>query len=114
MSGRRLLQRAAMERDGARLVAARRGQTAVEPPERRETACRHSVAKSVRGPAKRGRGLIEIVLQQPGFGEHRPRGELVVARQCGRAQGRAENLHGFGAAAAFERGPGTREECLQG
>src|SRR5439155_23792566 len=71
VSGGCLLQRAAVERDGARLIAARRGQTAVEPPERREAACRLSVAKSVLGPAKRGRGLIEIVLQQSVFGEYR-------------------------------------------
>ena len=109
-----VLQRAAVERDGARLIAARRGEAAVQPPERRQPAGGNRVAEGVGRPAERRRRLIEVVLQQPRLGERRADGELVFARQRRRAQRGRQQLRGFGAAAAFERGAGAREKRLQG
>ncbi len=109
-----VLQRAAVQRDGARLIAARRGEPAVQPPERREPRRGNRVAEGVRRPAERGRRLIEIVLQQPRFGERRADGELVFARQARGAKGGREQLRGFGTAAALERGACAREKRLQG
>ena len=78
-----VLQPSAVERDRARLIAARGGEPPVQAPERREPRGGNRVAERVRRSAERRRGLIEIVLQQPGFGERRPDGELVLARQAG-------------------------------
>ena len=78
-----LLQRAALQRDRARLIAAHVRQPPVQPPQRREAARRNGFAKRVGRPAERGGGLIEIVLKKPGLGEHRPQGQLVVASQRG-------------------------------
>ena len=75
----RLLQRAAVQRDRARLIAARRRQPAVQPPERRETTGRDGVAKRVGRPSKCSGRLIEVVLKQPRFGERRSDSELVLA-----------------------------------
>ena len=44
----RLLQRAAVQRDGARLFAARKRDASVQPPQRREPARRH-VSRKVSG-----------------------------------------------------------------
>ena len=85
----------------------------MQPPQRGEPARRNGVAKRVGRAAQRARGLVEIVLQQPRFGEHRADGELVVARQR-RAQRRREHLRRFGAAAALERRAGARQQRLQG
>jgi len=98
------LQRALVERDRARLVGARRRQAPVQPPQRRQAAGANRVAEGVGGASERGRGLIEIVLEQRRFGRHRSHGELFVARQRGRAQLRREQLRGLDAAASLERG----------
>ena len=83
-----LLQRAAVHGDRARLVAAGRGQPAVQPPQRRQPARRDGVAEGVGRAAERGRRLVEVVLQQPRLGERGADGELVVARQAARAERR--------------------------
>ena len=64
-----LLQRAAVHGDRARLIAAGRGEPAVQAPQRRQAARRDGVAERVGRTAERGRRLIEVVLQQPRFGE---------------------------------------------
>ena len=108
-----LLERAAVMRDGARLIAAGGGDAAVQPPERRQAAGWERLAERVGRPAERRAGLIEIVLQQPRLGQHRSHGELVVARQRRRAQRGCEHLRGVRPAAAIERGAGAREQRLQ-
>ena len=107
------LQRAAVQRDRARLIAARPGETAVQPPERGQPSGRNRFAEGVGRPAERGGRLIEIVLQQPCFGEHGPHGQLLVARQRGGANRRREHLRGLGTVAAFQRRSSPREKCLQ-
>ena len=111
--GFRVLQRAAVQGDGARLIAARRREAAVQPPERRQPAGGDGVAEGVGRAAERAGRLIEIVLQQPRFGQRRADGELVVARQRRRAQGGREQLRGFGAAAALERRAGARQSACR-
>ena len=102
-----LLQRAAVQRDGARLVAARRRQPSVQPPQRRQPDGRDGVAEGVGCASERGGRLVEIVLLQPRFGEHRAQRQLVVARER-RPERRREHLRGVGAVAALERGGGAR------
>ena len=109
----RLLEGADVMCDGARLIATRGRHAAVQPPERRQAAGRQGFAQRVGWPAERRGRLLEIVLEQPCLGEHRSHGDLVVARQRGRAQGRCEHLRSFRPAAAFERGAGAREQRLQ-
>ena len=88
-----LFQRAAVKRDRARLIAAGRGEAAVQTPERGEAAGA-TVSRNVSGVRPSAvAALIEVVLQQPRFGEHRPDGELVLAGQgddagAGRADAR--------------------------
>ena len=47
--GLRVLQRAAVQRDGARLIAARRREPAVQPPERGQAAADGTVSRKVSG-----------------------------------------------------------------
>ena len=108
-----LLEGAAVQRNRARLVAADVGQPPVQPPERREAARRHGFAEGIGRPAERRRGLLQIVLQQPGLRQHRPQSQLFVARQRGRSKDRGHDLRGLGATAAIERGAGTREHGLR-
>ena len=84
-----LLQRASVHRDGARLIATRGGEAPVQAPERGEPAGRHGVAEGVGRAAQRGGGLVEVVLQQRRFGEHRAHRQLFVARERGRPEQRA-------------------------
>ena len=65
-------QRPAVQRDGARLLAARRGDAPVQPPEVREQDGGDGFAQRVGRAAERGARLIDVVLQQPRFGEGRP------------------------------------------
>ena len=107
-----LLQGPAVKRDRAGLIALRRGQTAVEAPERRDPSGRNGFADRVRSTAERGGRLIEIVLQQPCLGEHRPKRELVVARQGRGTQCGGEHLGRICSASAFERRTCACEQCL--
>ena len=52
--GLRVLQRAPVQRDGARLIAARRRQAAVQPPQRRDAPGADGVAEGVGRAAERG------------------------------------------------------------
>ena len=97
-----LFQRAAVERDGARLVAARRGETAMQPPEIRENGRSDGFAQRVGRASERRAGLRQIVLQEPRFGQHGAKGELVGPRQRSGAQGLLQDLGGLGAAPALE------------
>ena len=95
VSGFRLLQRAAVQGDGARLIAARRRQAAVQTPERGEVAGRDRVAETVRRAAQGGSGLIEIILQQTRFGQRGADRQFGVARQRRRAKHGREHLRRF-------------------
>jgi len=65
-----VLQRAGMERDRARLFTAGVRDAPVQAPQCRELRIADRLAQRVGGTSKRGRGLGEIILEQPGFGEH--------------------------------------------
>ena len=109
-----LLQRAAVHRDRARLIAARRREPAVQPPQRRQVPRRNRVAKRIGRPSERARGLIEIVLQQRRFGEHRANRQLLVARKRRRPQRGREHLNGVVASSPFERRSRAHKQGLQG
>ena len=64
--------------------------------------------------AERRGGFVEIVLQQPGLGEHRANGELVIARQRRGAECRREDLSGRCSMSALERRSCPCEKCLDG
>jgi hypothetical protein len=98
-----VLQPSAVERDRTRLIAARRREPSVEAPECREASGGNRVAECVGRSAEGRRGLIEVVLQQPGFSKRRSDGELVFAWQPGRAESRCKQLCRFRTSAAFER-----------
>ena len=108
-----LLERAPLQRDGARLIAARRGEASVEPPEMRQRDRRDALANGVRGAAQRGAGLGQIVLQKPGFGEDDAHRQFVVPREGRRAQRLLQELNRLGAAATLERGLRSRHDPLQ-
>jgi hypothetical protein len=76
-----VLQRARVQGNGARLLTARKGDAALQPPHRRELRVGDGLSHRVRRPANRGGGLGEVVLQQPGFSERRADGELIIPRQ---------------------------------
>ena len=64
-----VFERARMQRDGTRLLATRVGDTAVQPPERRQTGVADRLTNAAgRTPLSRG-SLGEVVLHQPGFGQ---------------------------------------------
>ena len=77
----RLLQGAAEQRDGARLVGPKKRHAAMEPPQRREAHRFDALAQDIGRPAKRCAGLLEVILQEPRFGERGANRELVVAAQ---------------------------------
>jgi hypothetical protein len=73
----RLLERSAMQRDGARLFAAGVRDAAVQPPERREQHRRNRLADRVGRPAKGCAGLRDLALQQKRLGQRAPHDKLV-------------------------------------
>ena len=86
----------------------------MQAPQGREARCRDRVAKGVGRTTEHGRGLVDIVLQQPRLGERRADAELFIAREDGRTEKGREYLDGFRALTAFERGARAREQCVQG
>ena len=97
-----MFQGARVERDGARLFAACVRDPAMQPPQRREERIADRFAERVGRAAERRRGLGEVVLKEPCFGERRTQGDFVLARQGARTQHGREELDRVGAAPAFE------------
>ena len=97
-----VLQGARVQRDRARLFAARKRQAAVQAPERREARVGERLAHGVRRAAERRGGLAQVVLEQPGRGERRAHRGFVVFVQRAGAEQRRQQLRGFDAAAAIE------------
>ena len=102
-----------MQGDGARLIAAHRGDAAVQAPERGEPGGGDVVAEGVRCAAEHGAGLVEVVLEEPGLGQGAPDGEVLLTHEDGGPQQRREDLDGLGSAAAFDCAARTREQRLQ-
>ena len=86
----------------------------MQAPQRREPSGRDGFAEGVRRPAEDDRSLIEVILEQPRFGEQRAEREFVLARQGRGAQRRTEQLRRVGTATPLERRLGAREQRLQG
>ena len=107
-------QRPAVQRDPARLFAARRGHAAVQPPEVREQDGGDGFAEGVGRTAERGARLLDVVLQQPRLGEGGPDGQLVFAGDRGRAQGLREVLCGPCGVATLEGRLRARHDRLKG
>jgi hypothetical protein len=57
-----LFQRPTVQGDGARLITARCGEAAVQPPQRRQAAGGYFVAEGVGRTTERDSRLIEVVL----------------------------------------------------
>ena len=109
-----LLQRAVVQRDGARLLAAGEGDAAVQPPEIGVQDRRQVLADGVWRAAEDGSGLCKIALQEVRFSQHDADAEFVVARQRGRrAQQRREQFDRGGGLAALERGAGAGNHRLK-
>ena len=110
----RLLEGAAEQGDGARLVAAQRGEAAVEAPERRELRRRDPLAQHVGRAAEHRGGLRDVVAQQPRFGHRAADGQFVLAPKPRRVQRVRERVERLGASSALERGRGARHRRLKG
>jgi len=76
-----LFQRPSLEGDGARLIAARRREPAMQPPEVRKNGWSDRFTQRVRRASERRAGLGQVVLQQPRFGQDGTKRELVGPRQ---------------------------------
>ncbi len=87
-----MLERARMERNRPRLLAARERQPAMQPPQCGKLAIGNLVAERVGRTAERGGGLSQVILQQPGFGERRPNAQFVLFTQRSWPQNRRKNL----------------------
>ena len=86
MSELGMFERARVKRDGARLLAARERDTAVQPPQRRQARVRDAVLQRIWRSPQRARRLSEIVLQQPGLSERTANQKLVLTIERLRAE----------------------------
>ncbi len=102
-----LLEGAAKQRDRARLVAAQRGQAAVQPPQRGEPGGRDALAEHVRGTPEHSGSLVHVVAQQPRLGHGAARRQFVVAADPGRGERLRESVERVGASSALERSSGA-------
>ena len=109
----RVPQGAAEQRDGARLVAFRKRDAAVKPPQCREQRGRKILARVGRPPERRRR-LRDVVAHQPGFGERAAKPELVFVLDAGRLQRLREDADCVGMAAALEGRSRPRQRRLKG
>ena len=75
---------------------------------------RDGFAQGIGWTAERGAGLIDVVLQQPRLGERRADGQLVFARDRGRAERLREVFRGPHGVAALERRLRARQDRLKG
>jgi hypothetical protein len=98
-----VFQRTRVKRNCARLFAACVGDATMKPPQPGEQRVAERFAERIGGAPERRRGLREVVLKEPRFGEGRTNGDFVLARQGAGTQHRREELHRIGAAPAFER-----------
>jgi hypothetical protein len=107
VGGVRLLQGAALEGDRARLIAARIGDAAMEPPQRREQNGWQRLAERVRRPAEGRLGLSDVTLQEQGLAQGGADGQFVEPLQ-GRFEQRPKEVgSGLGLPALHVRsGPG--------
>lgn len=107
-----VLQRARVERDGARLLTARVGDPPVETPQHRQLRIADRFAKGIRrSPECRGR-LGEVVLKQPGLGECGTDGELVLTGERPGTKHRREQLSCFSSASTLECRLRSRERGM--
>ncbi len=99
-----VLEGTRVEGDGARLLAAREGDAAVQPPQRRELAVADRLAEGVGGTPEQAGRLGEIVEQQVRVGraarERRAHPRATATRLRSQL---TEDLSGLGSAAPFER-----------
>jgi hypothetical protein len=76
----------------------------VKTPEGGQTRRLERVTQGVRQTPECGRGLSQVVLQEVGFGESRPDGEIVFRRQGAATLELGQNLCGFRTTSAQKRG----------
>src|SRR6187397_1391760 len=108
-----MLQRAGMKGDGARLLAARVSDAAMQSPQCGEQRVTNRLAQRVRWTSKRRCSLRQVVLKQPCFGERSANGDFVLSRQGAGSQHRRQELNRIGAASSFERRLGSREDSVK-
>jgi|SRR5262252_4591323 len=86
----------------------------MQPPQRGELPRWNRVAKGVGWASERRCRLIEIILQQGCFRQHRADRQLFIAGQRRRPQRGPEQLSRFSTTAALERRRSAHEQRLQG
>ncbi len=109
-----MAQRAAEQRDRARLVAFGKRDAAVQPPQCREQRGRKIVARRVGRPAERRGRLRDVVGHQPGLGERASQADFVFVLDAGRLQRLREDADRVGMAAALEGRSRARQRRLKG
>src|SRR5436190_23631387 len=107
-----MFQRTGVERDRARLLATCVSDAAMQPPHGRELRVGDLLAQCVWRSAERGRGLGEVILEEPRFCERRANRNLVLAAQRSRSEHRAEQLSCFSSAPALERRVRSRKDRM--
>ena len=90
-----VLERARVQRDGARLLAAGVGDAAVQPPECGQTRVADRLTDAAGWPAQSGGSLGEVVLHQPGFGQCASNRHFVLAAESRRPEQRRQDLGCF-------------------
>ena len=109
-----LAQRAAEQRDRARLVALGKRDAAMQPPERREERGRKIVARRIGRPSKRRGRLRDVVAHQPGLGERASEADFVFVLEPGGLQRLREHADRVGMPAALQRRSRARQRRLKG
>ena len=109
-----LLERAPVQRDGPRLVAARRGEPSVQPPAASRAVRRKSCRGTCRacGRAAASRLIDDQSCRSHGFGERDANGAARLARQACERSAAPASAAASGTAPAFERRR-SREKRLQ-
>jgi hypothetical protein len=99
----RVLERARVQRNGARLFADGVGDAAVQPPQGREQRLRDLLANLIRRAAEHGGRALRIALEQPRFREGPANHQLVEALEGTGLQQRFEQVRRRRAAAPIEQ-----------
>ena len=113
VGGLGVLERAAVQRDSARLLAAGVGDPSVQAPQRRQQGLRQWLADLVGRAAEDGGGAVGIALQQARLGQRGADDELVLTLDAARLQQRLEQLGRRSAASPLEQRCGSCQHWLQ-
>ena len=105
-----VLERLAQKRDRARGLAACGGDPALEPPKRRQAGGLHALAMFIGRASERFDGVLQLVLQEPGFRKGAAEQQLIVAPKAGALENARDDRGGGRPLAALEGSERLRDE----